>query len=176
MTKLYPKWSTPNRQAHLVKLFLNSGGFCVYGHSNCQVPEHHYEVYIESVIDDWQAEDREQATLDWQAERKAMHSLGEHRFPIAGRFNNISMDIFHDKQPLFYLESLGMSGLKLQPFAKVKIAGSYFHLYIDLGDSLRGTSKNKRRKAIRYGKELPKSIQERIAERVRLAVRDYLNH
>jgi hypothetical protein len=49
-------------------------------------------------------------------------------------------------------------------------------LYIDLGTSLRGISKNKRRKAIRYGKELPKSIQERIAEKVSLAVRDYLNH
>jgi len=49
-------------------------------------------------------------------------------------------------------------------------------LYVDLGDSLREVSKNKRRKAVRYGKELPKSIEQRIAERVWLAVRDYLNH
>ena len=176
MTTHYPKWSTPNRQAHLVKLFLDSGGFCVYGHENCLISEHHFEVYIERVIDDWQAEDREQATLDWLAERKAMHSLGERSFPITGRFNNISMDIFHAQQPLYYMEALGMSGVKLQPFARVKLGSSYMRLYIDLGDSLRGTSKNKRRKAIRYGKELPKSIQERIAEKVSLAVRDYLNH
>ena len=171
-----PKWSTLDRKAYLVKLFLDSGGFCIFGHSNCLIPEHHYEVYIERVIDDWKTEDREQARLDWIAESKAMHSLGERRYPITGRFNNISQDIFHDKQPLYYLEALGISGLKLQPFAKVKIASSYMRLYIDLGDSLRGTSKNKRRKAIRYGKELPKSIQERIAEKVSLAVRDYLNH
>ncbi len=171
-----PQWSTPNRQAHLVKLFLDSGGFCVYGHKNCQIADHHYEVYIEALIDDWQAGDREQAKLEWQAERKALHSLGECRLPIRGRFSNIARDIFFGRQPLFYLEALGISGLKLQPFAKVKLASSYLRLYVDLGDSLRGISKNKRRKAIRYGKELPKSIQERIAEKVRLAVKDYLNH
>jgi len=171
-----PKWSTLDRKAYLVKLFLDSGGFCIFGHSNCLIPEHHYEVYIERVIDDWKTEDREQARLDWIAESKALHSLGERRYPITGRWNNISQDIFFDKQPLFYLEALGISGVKLQPFAKVKLASSYMRLYIDLGDSLRGTSKNQRRKAIRYGKELPKSIQERIAEKVSLAVRDYLYH
>jgi len=172
----YPKWSTPDRQVLLVKLFLDSGGFCIYGHKACSIPSHHYEVYIESLIDNWKADDREQARLDWLEESKVIHSLGERRYPITGRWNNISMDIFYDKQPLFYLEGLGISGLKLQPFAKVRLAGSYMRLYIDLGTSLRGISKNKRRKAIRYGKELPKSIQERIAEKVSLAVRDYLNH
>jgi len=171
-----PKWSSPPRKAHLVKLFLDSGGFCVFGHKNCLTPQHHYELYIESLIDGWKAEDREQARLDWIAERKAIHSLGERKYPITGRFNNISMDIFHDRQPLYYLEALGIDGLKLQPFARVKLASSYMKLYINLGDSLRGTSKNKRRKAIRYGKELPKSIQERIHQQVWLAVRDYLNH
>ena len=172
----YPKWSTPNRQAHLVKLFLDSGGFCVFGHRNCSIPQHHYEVYIETTIDGWKAEDREQAKLDWEAESKAIHSLGERKYPIRGRFSNIAKDIFFDKQPLFYLEALGMSGITLQPFAKVKIASSYFHLYIDLGDSLRSTSKNRRRKAIRYGKPLPKAVEARVRKLVTLAVKDYLNH
>lgn len=172
----YPKWSTPNRQVALVKLFLDSGGFCVFGHRNCPIPEHHYEVYIEGLIDDWKAEDREQATLDWKAESKAIHSLGERRLPIRGRFNTISKDIFFDKQPLFYLEALGISGLTLQPFAKVKIASTYFHLYIDLGDSLRSISKNRRRKAIRYGKALPLEVEARVKKLVTLAVKDYLNH
>jgi len=171
-----PKWSSPLRKAHLVKLFLDSGGFCIFGHKDCSIPEHHYELYIESLIDSWKAEDREQARLDWIQERKAIHSLGERKYPITGRFNNISMDIFHDRQPLYYLEALGIDGLKLQPFARVKIASSYMRLYVSLGNSLRGTSKNQRRKAIRYGKQLPKSIQERIAEQVGLAVRHYLNH
>ena len=172
----YPKWSTPNRQVCLVKLFLDSGGFCIFGHTNCPIPEHHYEVYIEELIDDWKAEDREQAKLDWETERKAIHSFGERRLPIRGRFSAISKDIFFDKQPLFYLEALGMSGLTLQPFAKVKLASSYFHLYIDLGDSLRSTSKNRRRKAIRYGKALPLEVEARVRKLVTLAVKDYLNH
>ncbi len=167
-----PKWSTPIRKAQLVKLFLDSGGFCILGHSNCTIPAHHYEVYIEYLIEDWKEEDK----LDWRLERLAMHNLGERRYPVTGRFNNISQDIFHDQQPLYYLEGLGMSGVTLMPFARVKIASSYLRLYIDLGNSLRGTSKNKRRKAIRYGKELPKSIQEGIGEKIRLAVRDYINH
>jgi len=172
----YPKWSTPSRQVCLVKLFLDSGGFCIFGHTNCPIPEHHYEVFIEGLIGDWKAEDREQAKIDWEAESKAIHSLGERRYPIRGRFSNIGKDIFYESQPLYYLEALGMSGLKLQPFAKVKIASSYFHLYIDLGDSLKATSKNKRRKAIRYGKPLPQEVEARVSKLVTLAVKDYLNH
>lgn len=171
-----PKWSTPNRQVLLVKLFLDSGGFCIFGHTNCPIPEHHYEVFIEGLIDGWKAEDREQANLEWKAEQKAIHSLGERKYPIRGRFSAVSRDIFFNTQPLFYLEALGMSGLKLQPFAKVKLASSYFHLYIDLGDSLKGTSKNRRRKAIRYGKPLPLEVEARVKELVTLAVKDYLNH
>jgi len=172
----YPKWSTPNRQVVLVKLFLDSSGFCIFGHRNCPIPEHHYEVFIEGLISDWKAEDREQAKLDWEAESKAIHSLGERKFPIRGKFSAISRDVWHDTQPLYYLEALGMDGLKLQPFAKVKIASSYFHLYIDLGDSLRSTSKNRRRKAIRYGKALPLEVEARVRKLVTLAVKDYLNH
>ena len=168
----YPKWSTPNRRLFLVKLFLDSGGFCIYGHRNCSIPAHHYAIAIENIIENWKEEDRE----NWKLERKAIHSLGERRYPIRGQFNTISKDIFYDRQPLYYLEALGMDGLKLQPFAKVKIASTYYHLYIDLGDSLRSTSKNRRRKAIRYGKALPLEVEARVKKLVTLAVRDYLNH
>ena len=171
-----PKWSTPSRQVLLVKLFVDSGGFCIFGHKNCPIPEHHYEAFIEGLIDDWKEEDREQAKLDWKAESKAMHSLGERRLPIRGQFNNIGKDIFFDKQSLYYLEGLGMSGLKLQPFAKVKLSSSYMRLYIDLGDSLKATSKNRRRKAIRYGKPLPQEVEARVSKLITLAVKDYLNH
>ena len=171
-----PKWSTSNRKAQLVKLFLDSGGFCVYGHTNCTIPEHHYEVFIETLIDDWKAEDRAQTSLDWKAESKAMHSLGERRLPIRGKFSNIAKDIFFDKQPLFYIEALGISGLKLQPFAKVKLSSSYMRLYVDLGDSLKAISKNKRRKAIRYAKPLPQEVAVKVSKLVTLAVKDYLSH
>ncbi len=31
-----PKWAIPARQAHLAKLFADSQGFCVYGHTPCK--------------------------------------------------------------------------------------------------------------------------------------------
>jgi hypothetical protein len=174
MTK--PKWVNPIRQAHLVSLFVRSHGFCVFGEANCTIPEHHYEIFIESLIDDWQAEDREQATLDWQAERKAMHTLNEKNLPLRGRFNNISSEIWHESQPIYYLESIGMDGLKLKPFAKVKLSSSFQHLYIDLGESLRGISKNRKRKAIRYNKQLPAQANEIVSQLIMEAVKHYLKY
>jgi len=85
MTK--PKWANPTRQAHLVALFVRSRGFCVYGEPNCAIPEHHYEVFIESLINDWKADDRETNRLEWNNERKLMHALNEKTLPMRGRFN-----------------------------------------------------------------------------------------
>jgi len=135
-----------------------------------------YELLSENAIDGWKADTRQQSSLDWKAESKAMHSLGERKLPLRGRFNNISSVIWHDQQPIYYLEGLGMSGITLTPFAKVKLSSSYMRLYVDLGDSLRDVSKNKKRKAIRYGKPLPKSVDNRIADKVWEAVRHYLNY
>lgn len=166
----YPKWSTPERRNTLVKLFTSSGGFCVFGHPSCLVPSHHYEIYIESLIDDWKDDDR---YLD-QLERKALHRPLDRKYR-AGLFGSVSLDIFHDQQPLYYLEGLGFDGLALQPFAKVRIGSSYMRLYVALGGALRGISKNKRRKALRYGKALPAEIEARVSHIVYTAVQDYLN-
>jgi hypothetical protein len=171
-----PKWSTPDRQTQLVSIFLRSRGFCVFGHHPCAIPEHHYEVYIEGLIGDWQAQDRATSSALWQEERKLLHSLAERRYPIRGQFNNISKDIYFAEQPLFYLLGLGISGLTFNPFAKVRVASSFVNLYIDLGDRLRSVSKNKRRKAIRYGKALPLELQREVGQVIRLAVRHYLNY
>jgi len=165
-----PKWATPDRQAHLVKLFVQSGGFCVFGHKPCPYPEHHYEVFIERLIKDWVAEDRAQRQAEWQAERRRLHSLGERRYPLRGRFSVVSKDIFYGDQPVYYLEGVGISGLTLKPFAKVRLASSFVYLYIDLADSLKRASKNKRRKALRYGK-----LSEEARQKVNLAVRHYLD-
>jgi len=171
-----PRWNTPSRQSHLVDLFLDSGGFCVYGHKPCLNPDHHYLNFIEDLIADWKADDKAQDSAEWQAERQRLHSLGERRYPIRGQFNNISQDIFFDQQPLFYLVGLGVSGLTLSPFAKVRVSSSYVSLFIDLGNTLNGVSKNKRRKAIRYGKPLPPEYRRRVEQVCREAVRHYLNH
>jgi len=174
MTK--PKWVNPTRQAHLVSLFVRSRGFCIYGEVNCTITEHHYEVFIESLINDWKADDRETNRLEWNNERKLMHALNEKTLPMRGRFNGVSSDIWHDSQPIYYLESIGMDCLKLKPFAKVKLSSSYQHLYVDLGDSLRKVSKNRKRKAIRYNKPLPQSANDIVSKLIIEAVKDYLNY
>jgi len=166
-----PKWATPDRQAHLVKLFLRSQGFCVFGHKPCPYPEHHYEVFIEGLIKDWVREDRASRQAEWQAERKALHSLGERRYPLRGQFSAIGKDIFYAEQSQYYIEGIGISGLTFKPFAKVRLASSFVRLHIDLGDSLKQTSKNARRKALRYGK-----LTETAQKQISLAVRHYLDH
>jgi len=96
--------------------------------------------------------------------------------PMRGRFNGVSSDIWHDSQPIYYLESMGMDCLKLKPFAKVKLSSSYQHLYVDLGDSLKSVSKNRKRKAIRYNKPLPQSANDIVSKLIIEAVKDYLNY
>ena len=168
-----PKWANPQRQAHLVNLFLRSGGFCIFGERPCSHPEHHhYEPFIEGLIDDWKAEDRAQQWADWKAERKALHSLSEVG-RIRGEFNAIGRDIFFASQPQYYLEGLGVSGLTFRPFAKVRLASSFIALHVDVSDAMRNESKNQRRKAIRYGKVTPEARKE-IGRLCSLAVRHYL--
>ncbi len=175
-TERLPKWATLDRRTALVQLFLSSGGFCVYGHKKCLIPEHHYYLYTEYLIKDWKQLDKEQSLALWEAERKALHSLGEQHYPVLGRFNAISKDIFASNQPLYYLQGQSVSGLTLTPFVKVRLSSSYVRLYVDLGEALRTVSKSKRRKAIRYGKPLPQETESIIRRKVLAAVRDYLAH
>ena len=232
------KWATPERQAHLVELFIKSNGFCVLTSKPCQVkwerqtitvcswgkfcnnpipepipdgtpcrykPEEgkpilpchtltvhssrfhcaygdypcskphecHYELYTDRLVKEWVQSDRQVKQAEWEAERKQLHSLGERRTPLRGMFSNIGKDIFYPRQPEYYLEGLGISGLTFTPFAKVRIANSFMRLFIDLGNALKPMSKNKRRKAIRYGKPLPKEISSQVSELCNKAVRHY---
>ena len=169
-----PKWVTPIRQTHLVKLFLRSQGFCVYGHKPCPYPHHHYQVFIDNLVADWVAEDRARREADWQAERKRIHGLSERRYPLRGQFSTIAKDMFYAEQPEYYLEGIGISGLTFRPFAKVRLASSLVQLHIDLGDTLRQVSKAKRRKAIRYGKALPQEVQDAVDSICNKVVRRYL--
>lgn len=174
--KTMPKWATPERQARLVALFQSSGGFCVFGHKNCNIPHHHYGIFIDDIIYEWKQSDREQRQAEWLAERKVIHSLGEKRNPLRGQFSAISQEIWGDKKPLYYIENLGMSGLILKPFAKVRIPSSYTHLYVDLGNMLKKVGKVRRRKAIRYHKPLPVTIDTEIAKAVQKAIKHYYEH
>ena len=171
-----PMWSTPERKACLADMlsqYLPIAGWKVDLLTG-EVYNPEYEARIAPLIEYWKAQDREADTLEWRIEQRALHSLGETSQPIRGRFNNIGRDIFHTNQPVYYLEGLGLDCIRLTPFAKIKIASSYMRLYVNLGDSLRGVSKHRRRKAIRYSKPLPQEAQVTISELVKLAVRDYL--
>ena len=168
------KWATPIRQAYLVKLFQRSKGFCVFGERPCSNPtHHHYMPFIEGLIDHWQAEDRADSLALWQAEQRALHNLAE-RGAIRGQFNAIGRDIYHDAQPVFYLDGLGMSALTFRPFAKVRLASSYVCLHVDVASALRKVSKSQRRKAIRYGKPLSHTSKAEIDQICSMAVKDYL--
>ncbi len=135
-----------------------------------------YDLKAEQAIANWKLADMEQRIAEYQAEELALHRLCEPKYPLRGVFSAISRDIWASNQPLFYLDGLGMSGVTLKPFAKVRLSSSYLRLYVDLGNTLRGVSKNKRRKAIRYGKPLPMSIEETIRAKIREAVKHYLDH
>jgi len=133
-----------------------------------------YDTEIVRIIGYWKLDDREARQALWETERKAIHSLNERNYK-AGRFGSVSSVIFHESQPLYYIDGLGMSGLTLKPFVKVKLSSSYTHLYIDLGESLRKVSKHSKRKAIRYGKPSVQ-VNEIISSKTNDAVLDYLNH
>ena len=168
-----PKWVTPERQAHLVNLFLRSGGFCIYGHKPCPYPDHHYVNFTEGLIQDWIADDREERQALWRVEQRAMHRLHE-RGKLGGQFDAIARDVFYAQQPLYYVEGLGISGLTFRPFARVRLSSSFVALHVDVSHAVRGMSKNRKRKAVRYGR-LPHELWESIDRTCSLAVKHYLN-
>jgi len=135
-----------------------------------------YDFLTEQIIEGWKASDRELDKAQWQAEQRAMHNLGERTYPLRGQFSAISREVFADNQPLYYLQGQAVSGLTLTPFVKVRLASSYIRLFIDLGEALRQVSKSKRRKAIRYGKPLPREAEAIIRGKVYEAVKDYLTN
>ncbi|MBA7536197.1 hypothetical protein ES705_28460 [subsurface metagenome] len=138
-------------------------------------PARLYELLSERVIDNWKADDNLQRLADWHNERYWLHRTSDRRYPLTGQFSAVSRDIFFEKQPDIYVEGLGISGLTFTPFAKVRLPSSYIHLYIDIGTTLRGLSKNKRRKAIRYGKPIPSRVELAVHDIVKMAVRHYLD-
>lgn len=163
----YPKWATTPRQTALVRLFVESKGFCVFRHPHCPYPEHYYENYIEDLIKYWISEDRIDRYIEWQLEQQALHKTNQRYYPIRGQFSGVSKDIFEENQPEYYILAFGISGLTLKPFAKVRLASSYMVLWVELDKlTYARISKSKKRKAIRYQKRI-RHIDRRIIEAVK---------
>ena len=170
-----PKWATQERKRHLVRLFLKSGGFCVFGHKPCPHPEaHHYEPFIDGLIREWVLDDRAEREALWRLERVRMHRVPDTRFR-QGRFDTVARAEFLAQQPPYYLVAMGVDAFTFKPVAKVRIPSTDIHLFVDIGPALPGLSKNKRRKASRHGKTLPKEARETVGRLIQKAVVDWWN-
>jgi hypothetical protein len=133
-----------------------------------------YELKLAEVIGDWIAEDKQAKAYERKAIARLLHTIPEVG-ALRGQFNAISRDIYHESQPTYFIECLGISGLTFKPFAKVRIASSYVRLHVDLKAPLANVSKNRRRKYIRYGKGLPIEVQKEVELTCNKAIAHYLS-
>ena len=170
MTKL-PEWSTPERQRHLVALFDRCGGFCVFGHRGCQIDNHHYEFFIEGVIDSWKAEDTERRNYEWKLEQRAIRDGTYGRYGTD--FDPVSRDVFVNSRPTYYLVGLGVNPFTYKRVAMIRIPSTSVHLFVDVGPANREVSKNARRKAMRYGKVINGALMEQVNLMCLAAVGDW---
>jgi len=169
------KWASPHRRTYLALLMCDYLGLMGWqlDLESGELYHPEYEARIKPLIADWKADDRAQAQAEWKAEQKAIHSLAE-KGAQRGQFNATARDVFHAEQPLYYFMGLGISGLTFRPFAKVRLSSTFTGLHVELGDTLHGVSKSKRRKALRYGKPLTRKVQGEIEAKCNQAVRHFL--
>ena len=148
MTQRLPRWCTPERQSHLVALFQRSGGFCMYGHGPCPIEEHHYEVFIEGIIGDWKADDRERDACAWKLERQRFHVTTEPWGRPRSQFDTVARERFLLSWPPYYLEGVGFDALVGHPVAQVRIAGTIVRLFVRLPHKAGQLKLGKRRKVV----------------------------
>jgi hypothetical protein len=133
-----------------------------------------YDLKLTEVVEDWVKEDRQAKAYERKAIARLLHTIPEVG-ALRGQFNAISRDIYHESQPTYFIECLGISGLTFKPFAKVRIASSYVRLHVDLKAPLANVSKNRKRKYLRYGKGLPIEVQKEVELTCNKAIAHYLS-
>ena len=133
-----------------------------------------YDLKLTEVIEDWVKEDKQAKAYERKAISRLLHTIPEVG-KLRGEFNAISRDIYHESQPTYFIECLGISGLTFKPFAKVRIASTYTRLLVDLKAPLTSVSKNRKRKFIRYGKGLPIEVQREVELSCNQAIAHYLS-
>ena len=171
-----PQWATTIRQLALAQLFLEYAQSKGWQLDLATGEFYHpsYDKHTKELVADWVAVDRDARSYLLRLQRQALHRIPE-KGSLRGTFSAISRDIFFDKQPQWYLESLGISGLTFKPFAKVRIASSFVRLLVDIAEYLKPLSKNKRRKFARYGKGLPVPVQREVEQACNRAIAHYLS-
>ena len=161
-----PIWSTPPRQALLVRFYLealHSGR--VYAPD--LFSEKLYDPYSEMVIDLWKALDREEREASWQQEKKRLHALLEiHK---RGPFDTIAREEYLANRPLFSIKAVGVGAFTFKRMAKVRIPALGQEIWVSLAGV--GLSRNKKRKLLRYGKgAIPREQEEGTYQVVKEAV------
>ncbi len=167
------QWASPERQRHLVHLFEKSGGFCVFGDEGCLYDDHHYPLFIETVIEDLKAEDREERTLLWKLEQEHLHDGTFGRY--GSDFDPVARDVYYQQRPDYYLLGYGESAESKQRIAVIRVPSTYIRLYVNGAEAFQGISisKSKRRKMARYNSGPPAQIWERVDSLCSQAVQAY---
>ena len=163
MVTTKPQWATPQRQEHLVYLFNRSGGFCVFGEELCPFGDHHFPNFMEAVIEEWKAEDREERVYLWKLEQLQIHdgTFGRH----GGRFDPVARDVYYQEQrPQYHFLGFGVSAESKKRIAVVRVPSTFIRLYVEVSEAFEGASisRNKRRKMVRYNSQPPAHIWEKV--------------
>ena len=167
-----PQWSTPERQAVLIRLFVSSQGRCVHGEPGCVNLDHYYEFYSEMAIALWKALDREEREEAWRREKRKLHALPQ--ILKRGPFDSIAREIYLAERPLWKIEAVGVGAFTFRRVARVEIPALDKVLWVDLAGV--EISKNQRRKLVRYKKgKLPRELEESVFARCAKAVKQYLD-
>jgi len=162
-------WSTPERQAHLVKLYAQAREF--YEEDGRVVPENNEA--IELVIYMWKALDREEREEAWRREKKRLHSLPE--ILKRGPFDSIAREEYLAERPVWKIEAVGVGAFTFRRVARVEIPALEKMIWVDLAGVDEGLSKNARRKLVRYKQgKLPTELEETVFARCARAVKQYL--
>ena len=168
-----PQWSTPERQAVLIRLFVSSQGHCVHSEPGCVNLDHYYEFYSEMAIALWKAEDRAEREESWRREKRRLHSLPQ--ILKRGPFDSIAREIYLAERPLWKIEAVGVGAFTFRRVARVEIPALEKVIWVDLAGVESNLSKNARRKLVRYKKgKLPRELEESVFARCQRAVAKYL--
>jgi hypothetical protein len=110
-----PLWSTPGRQAYLIRLYAQASEF--YEEDGRVVPDNNEA--IELVIYTWKALDREEREEAWRREKRRLHALPEIR--RRGPFDSIAREIYLANRPSWKINAVGVGAFTFKKLARVEI-------------------------------------------------------
>ncbi len=101
----------------------------------------------EDFIAEWKADDRTARSELARREAADLHHMPDNR-GWGRRFDPVDKDLFFARQPSYYPEGIGISGLTFHRVAKVRVASSPIRLFVDCQKLSYNARKKLRRKGI----------------------------